>query len=91
MNWIKENVAKLTSKYKTNNPFLLAEYLSIKVYEKPLGTIRGFYQYYKKYKFIYINTDIEEKLKRVVCAHELGHAILHPRHNTVFLLQTFNI
>ena len=88
MNWIKENVTKLTNKYKTNNPFQLAEYLNMNVIEKPLGTIRGFYQYYRKNKFIYINSDLDKKLKRVVCAHELGHAILHPKHNAVFL--TFN-
>lgn len=85
MSWIKENVTKLTNRYNTNNPFQLAEYLNIHVIEKSLGTTRGFYQYYKRNKFIYINSDLREELKRVVCAHELGHAVLHPKYNAVFL------
>jgi Zn-dependent peptidase ImmA (M78 family) len=34
---------------------------------------------------IIINCDLDEWLKRYVCAHELGHAVLHPDINTGFL------
>jgi len=36
-------------------------------------------------KFIHINEDNDDVLSRFVCAHELGHAILHPDANTPFL------
>lgn len=32
-----------------------------------------------------INQDLSKERQRQVCAHELGHAILHPKSNTPFL------
>lgn len=36
-------------------------------------------------KIILINSNLDENEKRYVCAHELGHAILHPKLNYSFL------
>lgn len=38
-----------------------------------------------KHKFIHINETITEHEKIFTCAHELGHALLHPNINTGFL------
>ena len=55
-----------------------------------LGNTLGFYNTYKRIKFIHINNQIDETTQRFVCAHELGHAVLHPKANTPFLRnQTF--
>lgn len=55
-----------------------------------LGHTLGFYNTYKRFKFIHINNQIDEITQRFVCAHELGHAVLHPKANTPFLRnQTF--
>ncbi|EEL18780.1 hypothetical protein bcere0016_4660 [Bacillus cereus 95/8201] len=55
-----------------------------------LGNTLGFYSTYKRFKFIHINNEIDEITQRFVCAHELGHAVLHPKSNTPFLRnQTF--
>jgi Zn-dependent peptidase ImmA (M78 family) len=32
-----------------------------------------------------LNNNINESLQKFVCAHELGHAVLHPKANTPFL------
>jgi Zn-dependent peptidase ImmA (M78 family) len=73
-------------KYKTNDPFELAEYLKIKIVYEDLGkNIRGYYQECPKLKIIHINNNLDYVDKRIVCSHELGHAILHPKLNIVFL------
>lgn len=84
--WIKEIAENLIKKYDTNDPFLLAEYLKIIICERDIHEeIMGFYKYNRKNKFIILNSNLNEYLKRFTCAHELSHAILHPRANTPFL------
>ncbi len=86
MNWIKAEVIKLLKKYKTNNPFEIASSMNIQVIHWDLHEeIKGFYKYDKRNKYIFINNNMEFSIQRFVCAHELGHAILHPRSNTPFL------
>lgn len=83
---IRKLVKKYVSKYSTNNPVELAEYLNIQILYVPLGNISGFYKYIKRHKCIFINSDIEdEHMQRFILAHELGHALLHTRDNCYFL------
>ncbi|MBV7275440.1 ImmA/IrrE family metallo-endopeptidase [Clostridiaceae bacterium UIB06] len=85
-NYIKEKVDKLIKKFKTDDPFELAKLLKIKVVYWPLHEeVNGLYQYEKRVKLIYINSSLSYLMQRVVCAHELGHAILHPKLNRTFL------
>jgi Zn-dependent peptidase ImmA (M78 family) len=63
----------------------LAEALNIIVVKQPLIGVKGFYQNSIRNKLIYINSNLDEVLQKVVCAHELGHAILHTKLNIVFL------
>ena len=37
-------------------------------------------------KFIHINEEVPREEQLFICAHELGHAILHPNANTPFLV-----
>jgi Zn-dependent peptidase ImmA (M78 family) len=84
--WIKETVEKLTKKYKTNNPFEIAEAMNINVYQRDLhNEIMGFYKYIRRNKFIFINSNLDSYNQVFTCAHELGHSQLHPRINTPFL------
>ena len=43
------------------------------------------YQYEKRNRFIFINSNLSIKEQLVVCAHELGHAIFHTRISTHFM------
>lgn len=85
MNYIEGKVAQLKKRFKTKNPFEIAEQLNIEIITEPLGTIRGYYQYYKRNRYIHINEDLDSIQRKYVCGHELGHAILHPKMNIVFL------
>ncbi len=82
---IKTIVSKLICKYHTNDPFELCRLMDITVKYSDLGSVRGIYQYKSRKRLVHINQSLEQAIKRQVCAHELGHAILHRKTNTVFL------
>lgn len=82
---IKTIVERLIKKHQTNNPFLIAQNLNIIVLRAPLKNTLGFFSTYKRSKFIHLNSSMPEELENFVCAHELGHAIQHPKLNTPFL------
>lgn len=75
----------LKKKYDTNNPFKIAKELNIIILYEELGTIKGYYNSFSRQKFIHINNNLCEEEKLFTCAHELGHALMHPKANTPFL------
>ena len=82
---IKEIANHLSVKYKTNDPFILADCLNIHVIQWDLGEdTKGLYQYYKNQKFIFINKSLSNAEQKIVCGHELGHAVLHNNINYAF-------
>ncbi|MGK4043712.1 ImmA/IrrE family metallo-endopeptidase [Heyndrickxia oleronia] len=84
--WIHDKVKELKEKCKTNDPFEIATLQNIQVVPWNLHEeINGFYKYDRRNKYIFVNNNLSEEMQRFVCAHELGHAILHPRANTPFL------
>lgn len=82
---IREKVELLIKKYNTNDPFEICDLLNIQVVCAELGNINGYYIKVPKNKFIFLNCELNEVRKRFVCAHEIGHAILHSELNTLFL------
>lgn len=83
---IKKKIQRLIRKYKTNDPFELCDYLNISIIFVALPEeIKGIYQLYKNIRTIYINNSLGHREQKVVCSHELGHAILHRKMNIVFL------
>lgn len=77
--------------YRKNNfstPFEYAEHLNIRLIYENLGAINGYYNKMNRQKFIHINSNIKDHEKTFTCAHELGHALLHPSVNTSFLLNS---
>lgn len=83
--WLKELAAELVSKYGTSDPVKLCEILGIMVISWNIGEeTNGFYHYCRRNKFIYINDSLDYPKKIYVIAHELAHAILHPRINATF-------
>lgn len=88
---IESTVNRLVKKYKTNNPFELSDYLGILVILLPLQGVKGLYQYFQRNRIIYIDSMLSDCEKEIVCAHELGHAILHKKTNSTLLnLYSFN-
>lgn len=84
---IKQRVKALQKKYGTNDPFEIAREMGILVCFEPLGTLNGYYCQKFRIKQIHINENLPEIVQRYACAHELGHATMHPNSNTPFLTQ----
>lgn len=82
---IQEEVKKLIKKHNSICPFEIARSLGVIIQYADLGDTLGFYLHDSRIKFININQYLHEILQRFVCAHELGHVILHPKANTPFL------
>lgn len=84
--WLKAKVQELVNKHKTFNPFEIASQKNIYVIKWDLHEqINGYYKYDRRNRYIVINCNLDDDFQRVVCAHELGHAILHTRVNTPFM------
>lgn len=82
---VKDTVSSLIKKYGTSNPFELATHLNISVLFEELGTIRGYYNKPLRMKQIHINCNLDRHIQKYTCAHELGHAVIHPNASTPFL------
>ena len=89
INYIKEMVRRVTYCYDTSGPKELIDSMGIKLGYLPdytdIELIRGSYGMINGTKVILIHPDLNEYQKREVYAHELGHAVLHPTMNALFL------
>lgn len=81
----KRVAASLVRRCGTKDPFRIAKDLGFLVIRTPLRGIRGFFQYVKRCSIIYIDSSLEDREASFVCAHELGHAILHRGCNRIFM------
>lgn len=84
-NDIKKLVSCYKKKFNTSNPFEIARQLHIEVLIGDIGSRDGCYMYLKKHKCIFLNESLDEHLRNFVMAHELGHAIMHPKQNCYFI------
>lgn len=82
---LKRMAESLVRKYKTRNPFEIAEALGYVVVAAPLKGIRGCYQQMKRCTIIYIAQDLPYWDAAFVCAHEIGHVLLHRGCNRLFM------
>ena len=74
---IENTVKKLIKRYKTSNPYTLCEQMGIEVVHADIGSLKGMYTCIKRNRFIVINENLDDRTKKVVCAHELAHDQLH--------------
>ena len=85
-----QNVAnKLIKKFDTRDPFQLCQAIGVEVFYADLGSLKGMYKYLKKNRFAVMNENLDPFTKTLVCAHELGHDILHQNLARKVCLQEF--
>ncbi len=78
--YICEKANKLITKYDTRDPFEICRNINIRIHYKDLGTaIKAYYFYQSRIKNIVINSRSGSIVRRILCGHELGHAVLHDR------------
>jgi len=80
---IVEAVKKIKRKYGESDPFKLCRAMGIILNLVSLGreddAIKGFFIYRNRRSVITINSDLPLVIQRIICAHEIGHAILHKK------------
>ncbi len=82
---VKAQADRLALKHGTRDPFAIAEALGCIVLFVPLSGLRGFYRYMKRCHVIFISDALDEVQARLVCAHELGHLLMHKGLNRMFM------
>lgn len=82
---IKKLADSLVKKHQSRDPFRIIKGMNVILVFAPLKEVRGFYQYFQRNNIIYIDENLPEQEQRFVCAHELGHMLLHQGVNTVFM------
>lgn len=92
MRRIIETAEKVLRRYAGRDIFETAANAGVNVWFRRLGGLKGFYICENGSRYIVINEDLDDSMKKVVCAHEFGHDMLHRelsaggiRENTLFL------
>ncbi len=82
-------IKKIKKRYGTLDPYRLAREMDIIIHRLPLGETRGIYYYSHRIKSVILHQDLPDWMERFVLAHEIGHMIMHPKHNAPFMQNTF--
>ena len=68
----------LVRQCETRDPIKIAKQIGVEVmFCENFGPLKGMYRVIKRNRFIFLNCDLDERMMRIVCAHELGHDQLH--------------
>ncbi|GAB6172037.1 ImmA/IrrE family metallo-endopeptidase [Paradesulfitobacterium aromaticivorans] len=78
MHYIQRAVRELVDEYSTQDPFTLAKEMGIQVFYYPFRKVKGMVIEIGAHKMVGLNSELPERLQRVVLAHELGHYTLSP-------------
>jgi len=68
-------------------PLDIATALGIKVLFLPFKAIKGIALSLDSHKFILIDSGLTKMERQLVCGHEIGHFLLHPAANFLFVLE----
>lgn len=92
MEMIRQTAAQLRKKFGGRSIFETAENSGANVWFRELGSLKGFYICENGCRYIIVNKALDDLVAKTVCAHELGHDMLHRelsaggmRENTLFL------
>lgn len=81
----KRTAESLVRKFGSRDPFRIAREMGCIVIRTPLKGIRGFWHHAQRQHMIFIDEKLTDMEARFVCAHELGHILLHRGINRIFL------
>ena len=82
---IKQKANSMARKLNSRTPLEIIKNLNVILVYYPLKDVRGFYQFFQRNNIIYIDDNLPENEQIVVCAHELGHMLLHKNSNALFM------
>ena len=77
---------KLFDSFTNFDPYFICDQQNINVLNDSLGSVLGYYYLERNHQFIVISPDVDEYMRRLICAHELAHALFHPEVNAFYTL-----
>lgn len=75
--YIYIRACRMVERCGTRDPFEAARGCGIYVSLRELGGIKGFYKIINRERHIVINACLPRQDQKLICAHELGHDVLH--------------
>ncbi len=87
--YIQKKACQLIQRCATRDPFAIAQGIGITVRSADLGQLKGLYTVVRRNRYIVLNETMPERMRKIVCAHELGHDQLHRELAKNTLLQEF--
>ena len=91
MDTIIKQANALVQRFKTRNPFEIADNLNITLKYGDFAQLKGFYNYTYCNRFIVINSRLDEIEQTITCSHELGHDRLHRKQAKLGLMKDYKI
>lgn len=92
---ISEKVQKLKRRYQEDDPERLCQCMGIRILRIPMGKgakdCKGFFIIKSRIPLIVLNDDLPLSIRRIVLAHELGHAVLHAKLTEVRAFHDFEL
>ena len=86
---IRDVVNRVVEKYKTRNPYELADLMGIYVVKHELGKIKGYFLEIYGVKQIILNSSLNPHEEILVLAHEIGHVVMHKANVLFWAKNTF--
>lgn len=77
--YIRAKAARVIADTACRDPFEAARQVGANVTFKDLGSLKGAYFPAFETPVIAVNQSLDDNMKRIICAHELGHHLLHGR------------
>lgn len=74
---IADRVRELVRQHGTRNPEELAAALGVEILPRAFERQKGAYKVIMRNPFIFIKSDLDPVMEKIVLAHELGHHCLH--------------
>jgi Zn-dependent peptidase ImmA (M78 family) len=93
--FISDEVKRNEQKYDETDPVRLAKAMGVLLLNEPMGSspdaCKGFFFCQSRTHVITVNSDLPEELRRIILAHELGHAVLHSKATGVKSFHDFRL
>lgn len=94
MNYIYELANKITEEHGTRDPFVICRERGVNCFIDDLGGLSGLFTYIGDDPLILISDSLCDEDRRLACAHELGHFLLHSsiaKENALKEFEIFNM
>ena len=69
---------ELVANANSRDPFQIADEIGLQIQMvKDFTVLKGVYMILHEVPWAFINDNMDDRMKRIVCAHEIGHHLLH--------------